>query len=84
MSDEKRVSKYLKYSEQEDNDYYENERQQEEELIYQEEKEQEYYEDTIEIIQKVLISFVQEKSLTLCEYLDTTSIDNFIDRNCTY
>jgi predicted transcriptional regulator len=85
MSDEKRVSKYLKYSEQEDIDNYENEqRQYEDAIVKLEEKEQQYYEDTLELIKKALISFVDDKSYTICEYLTTDSIDNFLAKNAMF
>lgn len=46
--------------------------------------EEEYLADTILIIQKNLINFVEDKSLPLCEYLSIESIEKFLNDNIEY
>ena len=46
--------------------------------------EEEYFTDTVCIIQKNILGFVQDKSLPLCEYLDINSIEKFIIDNIEY
>jgi hypothetical protein len=73
--------KYYTYDEQ--NDYDSNS-----ENIYlndnDEEKFEEYFDDTLYIIHTNLINFVENKSLPLCEYLNTKSIKKFIIDNIEY
>ena len=74
--------KHCEYDEYNDNNsdnenFYLNDR--EEEKI-----EEEYLADTILIIQKNLINFVEEKSLPLCEYLSLDSIEKFLNDNIEY
>jgi len=45
---------------------------------------EDYYIDTIYMIQKNLLNFVENKSLPLCEYLSINSIVNFINDNIEY
>jgi hypothetical protein len=46
--------------------------------------EDDYFNTTIYIIQKNILNFIENKSLPLCEYLDTNSIKNFINDNIEY
>ncbi len=46
--------------------------------------EEEYFTNTISIIQKNLLNFVEDKSLPLCEYLHIKSIKKFINDNIKY
>ena len=73
--------KYYEYDNDDNNsekeDYYLND--EDEEKI-----EEEYFNDTVCIIQKNLLNFIENKSLPLCEYLDLDSLDNFIVDNIEY
>ena len=44
-------------------------------------KEYEYYSQTVDIINKSLQNYVNEKSLPLCEYMTCKKIDKFINKN---
>jgi len=70
-----------------DNDSY-NEYNSDDENYYlndeDEEKIEEYFYDTVYIIQKNLLKFVENKSLPLCEYLELNSIKKFIIDNIEY
>lgn len=46
--------------------------------------EEEYFTDTVKMIQKNLLNFVETKSLPLCEYLYVESIKKFINNNIKY
>ena len=46
--------------------------------------EEEYFTDTINMVQKNLLDFVENKSLPLCEYLNISSIKKFININIKY
>jgi hypothetical protein len=45
-----------------------------------ERKEQEYYNDTLNIIQKNILQYVEEKNLPICEYLSIQNIDIFLNK----
>ena len=46
--------------------------------IYEEEIEYEKFEDNVLLIQKCLLEYVNRKSLTLCEYLSTSLIKEYL------
>ena len=46
--------------------------------FYNEEKRREYSEMTLLIIQKSLLEYVDKKNLTLCEYLSTSEINEYL------
>lgn len=46
--------------------------------IYYEEKRIEYSEMTLLTLQKALLEYVEQKNLTLCEYLTTKKISQFL------
>ena len=45
-----------------------------------ERKEEEYYKDTLNIIQKNILEYVEEKNLPICEYLSIQNIDIFLNK----
>jgi len=65
-----------------DNKFAENEEDDEEytmdDEIYYEEKRIEYSEMTLLTLQKSLLEYVDRKNLTLCEYLTTVKISEFL------
>ena len=46
--------------------------------------EEEYFTETVNMVQKNLLDFVENKSLPLCEYLNISSIKKFININIKY
>jgi len=65
-----------------DNKFPDNEEDEEEHTmddeIYYEEKRMEYSEMTLLTLQKSLLEYVDRKNLTLCEYLTTEKISEFL------
>jgi hypothetical protein len=79
MSETTKTNKFIKYNihDEQLSDYSDND-----DILYQKEQDLEdleYYNDTIEKIQESIISFAIEKSLPICEYLNKTSIKNFVN-----
>ena len=48
--------------------------------IYMEEKRMEYVDNTLLILQKSLLDYVDRKSLTICEYLSVDKIKKYLRR----
>jgi hypothetical protein len=48
------------------------------EEMYHQEKVSEYDEMTVTMIQKTILEYVERKSLTICEYLSTDDIKEFL------
>ena len=80
MSD--KTSKFIKFNNADDDqlsDIMENEN-----ILEEEEEAEEYYIQTINMIQQDIIDFINSKSVPICEYLDTKTIDDFIYKNIKF
>ena len=55
-----------------------------ENILEEEEEAEEYYIQTINMIQQDIIDFINSKSVPICEYLDTKTIDDFIYKNIKF
>ena len=46
---------------------------------YEEDQENAYYEETVRILKKELLSYIEDKSLTIGEYMSTQAIEKYLN-----
>jgi len=80
MSSENKVSKFLKYSVNEE-EFDDNQEYEDEIILKQEQDEIDEYNNMIYNTKMSLLQFVNEKSIPLCEYLTENHIEKFILNN---